>query len=524
MIPSPISQVIGIAATDLRLRLRRPATLWLILVLSGLAYLLIPDPATGRALMVVDGARALYTSQVVALATAGLASLLLTFSGFYLTSNTIRRDLLARTGAIIAATPVSSGTYLVGKWLGGAAYLALITAVYVLNVMAMHLLRGEGPLEPVTYFLTYLLALGPAIAVVSALALMFECVPPLAGRLGDVLYFFVWSVLLALGAMGQGGGAGRFMDVMGLGFILGQVHSVSNSEQLAIGMTPFRVGVAPWVLPPIPLTFAILLPRVTAALLAVPLLFMARLFFHRFDPARVRSGRTGGGDGLVRRLSVILKPVTRTVSAVGARLVPAVPGVLRPIVAETVMTLCQSPLVLLGWFAVVIATIIGPGDMVRHTLPLLVAVMLAIALADLSTRDRAAGVQAMLYSMPRIKPDYALIKLGAAALLALLFCVPPALRIAFSAPGSALSLVIAAGFMAALATALGFLTRTPKTFMGVFMLFLYLVLNGAQVPGLDFAGWNGVATGSTRVGYMIAASLLGLIAVAKHRWDLAREG
>ena len=104
-----LGQVRTIAATDLRLRLRRPATLWLILVLSWLAYLLIPDPANGRALMVVDGARALYTSQVVALATAGLASILLTFAGFYLTSNALRRDLLARTGAIIAATPVGSG-------------------------------------------------------------------------------------------------------------------------------------------------------------------------------------------------------------------------------------------------------------------------------------------------------------------------------------------------------------------------------------------------------------------------------
>ena len=129
--------------------------------------------------MVVDGARALYTSQVVALATAGLASLFLTFAGFYLSSNTIRRDLIARTGGIIAATPVSSGAYLVGKFRGGAAYLGLITAVYVLNVMAMHLLRGEGPLEPFTYFLTYALALGPAIIVVASLALAFECVSPL---------------------------------------------------------------------------------------------------------------------------------------------------------------------------------------------------------------------------------------------------------------------------------------------------------------------------------------------------------
>ena len=152
------------------------------------------------------------------------------------------------------------------------------------------------------------------------------------------------------------------------------------------------------------------------------------------------------------------------------------------------------------------------------------AAILAIGLADLATRDRAAGTQPMLYSMPGIKPGYARIKFGAAALLALLFCLPPALRIAFGAPGSALSLVVAAGFMAALTTALGFLTRTPKTFMGIFLLFVYLVLNGATVPALDFAGWNGVATGSTRVGYLVVTLVLWGVAEAKHRWDLVREG
>ena len=78
--------------------------------------------------------------------------------------------------------------------------------------------------------------------------------------------------------------------------------------------------------------------------------------------------------------------------------------------------------------------------------------------------------------------------------------------------------------MAALATALGLLTRTPKAFMGIFLLFLYLVLNGAQVPGLDFAGWNGVATDGTRADYFAATALLATLAAAKHRWDLTREG
>ncbi len=523
MTPTRLSQIRAIAATDLRLRLRRPATLWLILVLSGLAYLFIRDPATGLGLMVVDGARALYTSQVVAISTAGLASFLLTFAGFYLTSNTLRRDLLARTGAIIAATPVDSGTYLVGKFLGGAAYLGLITGAYLLNIMAMHLLRGEGPLQPVTFFVTYLLALGPAVVVIAALALCFECVPLLAGRVGDVGYFFLWMVLLAIGAVGEGGGLGRYADVMGIGFIMAQMHAVVDSTQMAIGMTPFNPSLPPWTLPPIPLTLAMLLPRVATALLALPILLVARLFFHRFDPARVRSGGQTGGDGLVQRLSTLIKPVTRIVSEAGARLVPAAPGALRPVLAETVMSLCQSPLVLVAWLGVVVATVVGSGATVARALPMALSAILAIALADLSTRDRAAGVQAMLYSMPRLKPEYARIKLAAAALLALLFVVPPALRLAIGAPGAALSLLIAAGFMAALASALGFLTRTPKAFMGVFLLFLYMVLNGAQLPGLDFAGWNGVATGSTRVGYLVATLLLALVAEAKHRWDLARE-
>lgn len=524
MTPSRAAQVRAIAVTDLRLRLRRPATLWLILVLSGLSYLFIQDPAGGRGLMVVDGARALYTSQVVALSTAGLAAFLVTFAGFYLTSNTLRRDLLARIGGIISATPVGSGTYLAGKWLGGSAYLGLVTGAYLLNVMAMFLIRGEGPLEPLAFVLTYLLALGPGILVVAALALCFECVPALSGRLGDVAYFFVWTVFVAMGAIGEARGGGMALDVLGIGFILAQVHSVSAAQNIAIGVTPFDPRLAAWVLPPMSLTAAILLPRVITALLAVPILLVARFFFHRFDPARARSASQATSGQLVRQVSLLVKPLTRVVADVGARLVPTAPGALRPVLAETVMTLCQSPLVLLAWLGVLAATVVATDATAHRTLPLLVSALLAVGLADLSTRDRAAGTQAMLYSMPRVKPDYARIKLGAALLLALLFCIPPSLRIALDAPAAALSLLIAAGFMAALATALGLLTRTPKTFMGVFLLFLYMVLNGAQLPALDFAGWNGVATGSTRVGYLVVTALLVALAEGKHRWDLAREG
>lgn len=516
-------QIGTIVLTDLKLRLRRPSTLWLVVALSGMAYMLIPDPATGRALMVVNGARALYTSQVIATTTAALAGFLLTFVGFYLTSNALSRELLARTGGIIAATPVSSARYLLGKWLGGAAYLGIVGLLYLLNVMAMHLLRGEGPLQPFTYLLTYVVVLGPAVVIVAALAICFECIPLLAGRLGDVAYFFLWMVLLALGTINAQTAGDQFSDILGVGFVLSQVNEATGAHSLSLGMMPFDTQVVPWVLPPISLSAGMVLTRTATALLAAPILLAAWVTFHRFDPAKVRSGGQTSGGSLLRRISTMLKPLTRVVATVGFRAVSAAPPRLRAVTAETVMSFSESPLVVVAWLAVAGATIIGGETTARHTLPLVVAVILAVALADLSTRDRAAGTLGMLYSMPRVKGDYAWIKMGAATLLALAFCVPVALRIAFSSPGAALSLVLAAGFMAGLATALGLLTRTSKTFMGVFLLFLYLVLNGAQAPALDFAGWNGVATGATRAGYLVATVLLLAMAVAKHRWDLARE-
>jgi hypothetical protein len=73
-----------------------------------------------------------------------------------------------------------------------------------------------------------------------------------------VAYFFVWTVLVAMGAIGEARGGGMVLDVMGIGFILAQVHSVSAAQNIAIGVTPFDPRLAAWVLPPMSLTTAIL--------------------------------------------------------------------------------------------------------------------------------------------------------------------------------------------------------------------------------------------------------------------------
>jgi hypothetical protein len=154
--------------------------------------------------------------------------------------------------------------------------------------------------------------------------------------------------------------------------------------------------------------------------------------------------------------------------------------------------------------------------MLDKTLPLMFLGIL-IAIADIATRDTAAGMTALLYSMPRVKQDYVAAKWIAASLTAITFVLVPLARLAVSQPASAVSLVIGAIFTASLAIALGFLTGSGKAFAGLFLLFLYITNSGRGVPEFDFAGWSGAATNGVRIGYLVVSMLLLTAAVARHR-------
>ena len=87
-----MSRILAIAAADARIRFRRTSTVVLFLLLSGLAYVWVPSPATGRALMRIGNARALYNSAAIAMCTALLGAFFIGLAGFYVVSNAVRRD------------------------------------------------------------------------------------------------------------------------------------------------------------------------------------------------------------------------------------------------------------------------------------------------------------------------------------------------------------------------------------------------------------------------------------------------
>ena len=506
----------AIVVTDLRLRTRRPASFAVLLVVCVLAYKVVPDFRAGHAALELGGHRIRYDSAAISIVTALPCALVLAMLGFYLVSSSIRRDLVTRTGTVIAATPVRSAEYLLGKFVANASFLALVVAAYIANVMVMQLLRGEAGIEPLRYLATYVAMTGPVIVMVSAFALAFECVGPLSGRAGDVAYLFVWIVLAAVLTRAGGPGASpwwKYADVFGVGFLRTQIGAFRPHEHLVVGYVVFDPAKSVWTFPGIRWTWAAVLPRLVTTLAAMSPLLVAGAAFPRFDPAVVRASGSGRPRALLLAAGALLEPLGRA----AAPLTAAGTGVARVIASETVLGFMLSPALVALLAAAWIASAVVPLPVLKlPTLPLLFLLVIA-AIADIASRDGAAGTGTLLLSAPHVREAYAGVKLGAAATTAALFLFLPLVRLTLAQPGAALSLLIGIAFLSAAATGLGLLSGGPKAFGGLALLFLYVVVRTAGTPALDFAGFMDSATATVRLGYAAAALAFMLVAYGVHR-------
>ena len=243
-----LHRLVAIVRADFLIRLRRPSTIVVFLLLSAVPYLWIPDPSTGRALMQIGGRRALYNSATIGMATAMLGTIFIGLVGFYVISNALRRDVLSRCGYVIASTTMRGSEYLLGKFAGNVVFLSVFMGGFMATSMVMVLVRGEAPLEPLVFATQYLLLVPPSIAFVSAIAIVFESTPLLRTKFGDVLYFFVWvaslGVVTSLMEQGIGPSWAPFFDISGFGVMLQQMRMYYDTNSLSIGASSFDAATA----------------------------------------------------------------------------------------------------------------------------------------------------------------------------------------------------------------------------------------------------------------------------------------
>jgi len=260
-----LSRIGAIVGADFRIRFRRVSTLIVFLLLSAFAYVWIPNPSTGRTLIQINGQRAIYNSGAIGLGTASLCMIFVGLFGFYVISNAIRRDVTTRCGVIAASTPMRSGEYLLGKFLGNLTFLTTFVVGFMLSSMVMLLVRGEARIEPLVFIGQYLLLTPSAIVFVSAVAVLFESIRWLSGKVGDVLYFFLWATVIGLVVANETSKGtinwARCFDFTGFGFMIDQMQRTLHTESVSIGASSFDPAKPAVVFPGLRLTGEWLVPR-----------------------------------------------------------------------------------------------------------------------------------------------------------------------------------------------------------------------------------------------------------------------
>lgn len=516
-------RISAIVRADFLLRFRRVSTLVVFLALSAFAYVWVPAPSTGRALIQVNDRRAIYNSGAIGMGTASLAMIFVGLFGYYVISNAIRRDITTRCGFVVASTPMSSFEYLLGKFVGNLLFLVSFTGGFMLSSMVMLLMRGEARLDPLIFINQYLLLTSSAIMLVSAVAVLFESVPFLSGKLGDVVYFFLFMLFIGLAVGNEASHGGipwaRALDFTGFGFMIDQSQHTLHTDSIAIGASPFDPTKPPINFPGLSLTRDWVVPRLISLLLPLTLLPLAALMFHRFDPTRIGRATGKAQRKWLGKFQALAKPISRPILRLF--LLPARGHSFASAMwTDAVLTISLAPLASVALLAMNVVALLVP---LASALPI-VFVVLGIVIADLSTRDARAGTVASLYATPRLRENLIWWKLGSTFLLSLLFGAAALGKAFVIDPARVPSILVGLIFVTAAATLCGVGTANAKTFIVGFLTFWYLVVNdhGAS-PLLHFGGFYLPTSARTLMVYAAISFACIIVALVIQRARLLRQ-
>ncbi len=182
-----------IVRADFYERFRRYNVLIIIALTILLTILYLPPQGVGRLSFNVGGYRGIYNSAWVGATVTILTVVFMSLPGFYLVKNAISRDERTGVGQIIATTSLSKPQYIFGKVISNWVFLAATAGVAMLSAIAIQLIRGETyKISLFGYLSPYLWITLPMMALVAAVAVLFESIRGLRGGLGNVVFFFLF--------------------------------------------------------------------------------------------------------------------------------------------------------------------------------------------------------------------------------------------------------------------------------------------------------------------------------------------
>jgi len=528
-----LERLTALARADFLERVRRSSFLVTLGMTIWSAYAFLPPNHAAYATWQFEGHRGIYNSAWVGTLVAVMASVFLGFAGFYIIKNAVERDRESGVGAVLASTPMSRIEYALGKWLSNLAVLLSMVVVVAVAAAVMQLARGEDPrIDPIALLTPFVVLTVPAMAVVAALALLFEMVPLLRGGFGNVAFFFLWIGGISAAPIYQRRG---FFDIIGLTHVIPVMEAGVHAfdPRYAIGSRHFSMGfnfrsgadgmwdlaTFPWG--GIPWTTAQLAQRLGLVAVALGLTGVAALLFDRFDSrgdARPRGGRTRRARLDVAQDQSIGERAGAAVPSLAG--IPAVgrihPGLVGLAVAElrlmaksagTWWKLVAAGLMVAGFLAPLAAARVG-------LLP--VAAIWPLQLwSALGHREIRHGTVALVFSTPRPISRPLVAQWIAGSALGLAIGAGPLLRALVAGDTLHVTAQLAGVvFIPALALACGAWSGGARLFEVIYALTWYGgPLN--RVPALDYLGIHGVSPSSIGAWAAAALALLALAAAAR---------
>jgi hypothetical protein len=511
-----------LARADFLERLRR----YSFLLTMGFALYFGYLAAVGRITLRLGDIRGVYNSAWIGALMALVVATFLSLAGFYVVKNTIERDRQTRVGQILASTPMSKVLYVGGKWLSNYAVLAVVIAILAVCGIVMQLWLGEDRHIELWKLLapSLLLAL-PAMAVVAALAVLFETISWLRGGFGNVVYFFVWTALLVMGI----GSKGLSYDLAGLSLVMNSMLAASNTTEksfsFSLDVGPHGPAHSAFVWNGIDWTAPIVLSRILWVGVAVLVTLAAAVFFDRFDAAR---GKAPAGTAE----PVPTGPVAAEAVVTAARVqvaaltsLPRTPAQFR----FGAMLAAELRLMLTGqkwwWYAVAAGLLIAcaavPSADARGILLGCAWIWPVLLWSQMGVRELRDQTNQLLFSTPHpIARQLPAVWLSG-VILALLTGSGFAVRLIVGGNVKGLlAWAIGALFIPTLALSLGVWSGNSKPFEIIYTLLWYVGPMHAMPP-LDFMG-SAPATAATRYPsvYLLLACGLGVATLAGRKRQL----
>lgn len=500
----------GLALADFRDRVRRPAYAVILIAAVALGYAAVPDADARWMILQIGDHRGVYNSAYVGMVTALAGGLWISLGGFSLVRNSLERDRATGVGQLLAATPLRTSVYLVGKFFGNLLLLSSMLAVMAVTAVVMQLARGESyDIDPLALWQPFVLIALPLVAVVAALAVLFETLPLLRTGVGNLVWFGAWLVLATAGQ-----GPGLPLDGIGVNSVARSMYAdllaqhIAADGEFSLGLTYLDKPLEHFTWEGFTPGAGYLLGRVTLLLLAVVIAVLPALWFGRFDPARSRRGGQHLPQQAESSVSSAPGPYYPAPSLVPAADTGGHPGRPRPAATAALLRTRPEPgrmalriwagelrILLQGvrwwwWLGMALITIVGLATstihgVIRIVLPL-AWIWPVLIWSRLGTQRHECGVSGMLGAYPAVRRRV-LAEWAAGVTLTAAAGLGPLIRLLAAADRPGVTAWAAGAlFIPSLALALGTLSRTHRLFQAVYLPLWYSVANG--LPFFDYMG------------------------------------